>query len=145
MSECLWKTDDISDKRAQTREQKQCLADWHTFLNISIKTCFLVLLSRFCWAESYVVYLLRCRSSIRTTEAASETNGRERERERAMTKSRTPPFWMYENFGTERICTSLVYPRTFFVCTHIHTSLPFKILLEWHLPFMDHRKLLLEQ
>lgn len=48
-------------------------------------------------------------------------------------------------WNSERICTSLVSPRTFFFCTHIHTSFPHKTLLEWQLPFLDHKKLLLEQ
>lgn len=82
-------------------------------------------LSRFCWAESYVDYLLpatECKLNIWTTEAASETE----ERERAKTKSRTPPLDVLKLWNSERFCTSLVSPRTFFFCTHIHTSFPTK-------------------
>ena len=52
-------------------------------------------LSRFCWAESYVDFLLpatECKLNIWTTEAASETEERERESD---DRVKDTSFWMY--------------------------------------------------
>lgn len=97
-------------------------------------------LFRFCWAESYVDFLLpatECKLNIWTTEAASETEERERERERWPSQGHLL-LDVLKLWNSERICTSLVSPRTFFLL-HTYTHLfPHKTLLEWQLPFLDH-------
>lgn len=84
-----------------------------------------------------------CKLNIWTTEAASETE--ERERESDDPSQGHLLLDVLKLWHSERICTSLVSPRTLIFCTHIHTSFPHKTLLEWQLPFSGPQKLLLEQ
>lgn len=69
---------------------------------------------------------------------------RERERERWPSQGHRL-LDVLKLWNSERICTSLVSPRTFFFCTHIHTSFPTKPCLNDSYLFWTTKKLLLEQ
>lgn len=91
---------------------------------------FSPVLSRFCWAESYVDFLLpatECKLNIRTDRGGFLRSRGERERG-SNDRLEDTSVWMYWKTLElrERICTGLVSPRTFFPSAHIYTHLFFR-------------------
>lgn len=114
------------------------LRDW----NVSCCFCaFQVLLS---WI---ICWLLATRHWVQTQHLdhwGCFRNRGERERERWPSQGHLL-LDVLKLWNSERICTSLVSPRTFFFCTHIHTSFPTKPCLNDSYLFWTTKKLLLEQ
>lgn len=97
-------------------------------------------LCRFCSAESNVDFsppITECNLNIWTTEAASETDALEREREtddQGHLLLDVLKFWTSGENSHQ-----LGYPQDLFLL-HTYTHLSHKSLLEWQLPFLDHKK-----
>lgn len=123
------------------KRETLCCFSTHSFTQT---VPFSSVLFRFCWAVDYLLPTTECKLNIWTTEAASENRG---ERERAMTESRTPPFWMYYNFGTQsEFVPAWLAPGLFFPSSaHIYTLLSPQNPAWMTATFSGPQKLLLEQ